>query len=245
MPRESRISWNALQRSKLNSAVRKYNNAVRKAAKNSPLGVELLPAEVSYKELKGEITSRRALKNTINRLTRATRPHAMEFAQQADGSIVTKYELHEYNILKSMRERAKSMKAKRLGITQPPPGRIGNLQQAKLMPGTAKAGTLSSMSLKRFIRYQERELNMSSVDKARRYFANYQKALYEVFGGFGQYDDALEWLSDTIIKLAGEDFDALEQAIENGPDIEFIYEPQQRDYKLRLLIDYWGSLYED
>lgn len=91
MSREYRISWNRNQLRKLNSAVRRYNNALRRAAKADPLAHIYLPQEVSYKELKSSITTARALKNTVNRLTRVTRPKALEPVQQQDGSIVTRY----------------------------------------------------------------------------------------------------------------------------------------------------------
>ena len=88
MSREYRISWNHNQLRELNSAVRRYNNAIRRAVRNNPLAEIYLPKEVSYKELKSSITTARALKNTVNRLTRVTRPKALEPVQQKDGSIV-------------------------------------------------------------------------------------------------------------------------------------------------------------
>ena len=51
MSREYRISWNHNQLRKLNSAVRRYNNAIRRAVRNNPLAEIYLPKEVSYKEV--------------------------------------------------------------------------------------------------------------------------------------------------------------------------------------------------
>ena len=90
---------------KLNSAVRRYNNAIRRAVRNNPLAELYLPKEVSYKDVKASITTARALKNTVNRLTRITRPKALEPVQQQDGSIVNRYERHEFAVLRSVRER--------------------------------------------------------------------------------------------------------------------------------------------
>ena len=134
MPREYNIAWTDSQRKRLNSAVRRYNNAIRKAAKSNPSAAEFLPPEVKYQEVKSNITTSRALNNTVNRLNRITKPRALELVRQDDASITTRYERREYSILRSVRERAKSMRAKRLGIQQPK-GRMGSLEQAKLSIG--------------------------------------------------------------------------------------------------------------
>lgn len=242
MPREYNIAWNDNQRKRLNSAVRRYNNAIRKAVKSNPLAAELLPSEVSYQELKADITTRRALNNTVNRLTRAARPEALTFVRQDDGSLVTRYERHEFAVLKSVRERAKSMRAKRLGVSQPKAGRIGSMTQASLSPDTRKPSSMSAKSLRRFLETQERELNMSSVEKARRYFANYTSALRTVYGGFAEYDDAIDAIENAIIDLASKDFELLKRAIDESPSIKFIYEPQGRDAKMQRLVEYWSGI---
>lgn len=244
MPREYKIKWNDSQRKKLNSAVRKYNNAIKKAAKNNPLGAEFLPSLVSYKDLKSGITNRRALKNTVNLLTRATRPDAMAFVRQDDGSIVTRYERNEFKILKSVRERSKSMRAKRMNITQPEAGRLGSITQASLSPDKRNPSSLSAKSLRRFIETQERELNMSSVDKARRYFSNYVASLRTVFGGFSEYDEAISLIEETIIDTAAMDFEKIKQAMDESPSIKFIYDPLSRDAKMSQLLDYWMGVRE-
>lgn len=242
LPREYNIAWNENQRKRLNSAVRRYNNAIRKAIKQNPQAAEFLPSEVSYKELKANISTRRALNNTVNRLTRATRKDALTLVRQDDGSLVTRYERHEFAVLKSVRERAKSMRAKKAGIEQPKAGRIGTITQASLSPDKRKPSSLSATSLRRFLETQEREMNMSSVEKARRYFSNYTNALRAVFGGFAEYDEAISHIEDKIIDLASNDFDALKDAIDNSPSIKFIYEPQARDAKLQRLLEYWGGI---
>lgn len=241
MAREYNIKWTESQRKRLNSAVRKYNNAVRKAAKANPLAAQFLPSEVSYKELMSEITTARALRNVVNRLERAKRPGAMTLVRQEDGSIVTRYERHEYAVLKSVRERKKSMKAKKQGVKQPV-GRIGTMTQASLSKDMRKASELSAKGLRRFIETQERLMNMSSVEKARRYFDNYTRSLRNVFGGFSEYDDDIQMIEDKIIELASMDFDALQNAIDESPSIKFIYDPIARDGKMKRLVEYWEGV---
>lgn len=241
MSREYNISWNENQRKKLNSAVRKYNNAIRRAVKSNPVAAEFLPKEVSYSELKNSITTRRALKNTINRLTRITRPDALTLVRQNDGSLVTKYERNEFNILKSVRERAKSMRAKAIRIAQPEAGRIGTLTQASLSKDTRKAQSLSAESLRRFIETQEREMNRSNVENARRYFSNYVSALYNVFGGYDEYDSTIEFIEETILRLAKADINELFGALDEAPSIKYIYDPIARDEKMRVILEYWNK----
>lgn len=242
MPREYNIAWNANQLKRLNSAVRRYNNAIRRAAKANPLAAELLPKEVSYRELKASITTRRALNNTVNRLVRATRPNALEFVRQDDGSLVTRYERHEFAVLKSVRERKKSMRAKRLGIKQPEKGRIGTLTQASLTRDTRSPSSLSAASLRRFLETQERAMNMSGLEAARRYFQNYMSALYTVFGGFADYDGAIEMIQDKIMLLASRGSGALADAIDESPSIQYIYDPLLRDAKMEALAEYWRGV---
>ena len=243
MPREYNIAWTDSQRKRLNSAVRRYNNAIRKAAKANPSAAEFLPPEVKYQEVKANITTSRALKNTVNRLNRITKPHALELVRQADASITTRYERGEYSILRSVRERAKSMRAKRLGIQQPK-GRMGSLEQAKLSPDKRPIGSLSSKAIRRFIQNMEREINMASRDKARRYYSNYMRALRNVFGGFEDYDEAIDEIERFILELADQDVKKLFWAIDDAPDIGYIYEPQAREDKLKRIYEYWTGAYD-
>lgn len=241
MPREYRISWNDNQLRKLNSAVRKYNNALRRAAKADPLARIYLPQEVSYRELKASITTSRALKNTVNRLNRVTRPKALEPVQQQDGSIVTRYERHEYAVLKSVRERKKSMRAKAEGVVQPTAG-AGNLKQAALSRDARPVSTLGAGAIRRFIETQSRQLNMSNEEQVRRYYTNYMKALWSVFGGFPEHDADIEHIEGIVLTMAGDDWKALVKVIEDSPSISYIYGPQERETKMKKILGYWMNV---
>lgn len=243
MPREYNIAWTDSQRKRLNSAVRRYNNAIRKAAKDNPSSAEFLPPEVKYQEIKANITTSRALNNTVNRLNRITKPRALELVRQADASITTRYERGEYSILRSVRERAKSMQAKRLGIQQPK-GRMGSLEQAKLSPDKRPIGSLSSNAIRRFIENMAREINMSRRDKARRYYSNYMRAMRNVFGGFEDYDEIIDRIEEVILNMAEKDLEQLFGSIDEAPDIEYIYEPQAREDKLKRIYEYWTGYYD-
>ena len=241
MSREYRISWNENQLRKLNSAVRKYNNALRRAAKADPLAHIYLPQEVSYKELKSSITTARALKNTVNRLNRVTRPKALEPVQQQDASIVTRYERHEYAVLRSVRERKKSMRAKAKGVIQPTAG-AGNLKQAALSRDARPVSTLGAGAIRRFIETQSRQLNMSNEEQVRRYYTNYMKALWSVFGGFPEHDADIAHIEEMILTMAKDDWKGLVKSIEGSPGIEYIYDPQERETKMKKILGYWMNV---
>lgn len=241
MSREYRISWNDNQLRKLNSAVRKYNNALRRAAKADPLAHIYLPQEVSYKELKASITTSRALKNTVNRLNRVTRPKALEPVQQQDGSIVTRYERHEYAVLRSVRERKKSMRAKAEGVVQPT-ANAGTLKQAALSRDARPVSTLGAGAIRRFIETQSRELNMSNEEQVRRYYTNYMKSLWSVFGGFPEHDADIAHIEEMMLTMAKDDWKGLVKSIEGSPSIEYIYGPQEREVKMKKILDYWMNV---
>lgn len=226
---------------KLNSVVRRYNNAIRRAVRNNPLAELYLPNEVSYKDVKASITTARALKNTVNRLTRITRPKALEPVQQQDGSIVTRYERHEYAVLRSVRERKKSMRAKAEGVVQPTAG-AGNLKQAALSRDTRPVSTLGAGAIRRFIETQSRQLNMSNEEQVRRYYTNYMKALWSVFGGFPEHDADIERIEETILAMARDDWKTLVKAIEDSPSISYIYGPQEREAKMKKILGYWMNV---
>lgn len=195
---------------------------------------------MSYQELKSGITTRRALINTTNSLLRITKPGATNLVRQNDGSITTNYERREFAIVRSVRERQKSMKAKALNVKQPE-NNIGSLKQAKLSPDKRPISDFSAKSLSRFIETQSREINRSSQERAKRYFSNYTSALYSVFGGYAEYDSAIESIEEKILQLAKEDFSTLQQAIDDAPSIKYIYDPIARDTKMNEILRYWNA----
>ena len=242
MPREYNISWNAAQRKRLNSAARRYNNAIRRAVKNNPLAKEFLPEEVSYQELRSEITTARALRNKVNKLLRATRPGALDFVRQDDGSLVTRYERREFAILRSVRERKKSMEAREQGMAQPEKG-IGTIDQARVSRDARPIGSFSARSLRRFIETQERELNRSSWEKAERYFRNYASALYAVFGGFPEFDAGVSEVVGKIEEMLERGgFKEVKRAVKRAPSIDYIYDPLVREAKMEKVLEYWRGV---
>lgn len=204
----------------------------------NPQAASFLPSEASYQELKASITSARALKNKVNSLLRATKPGALTLVGQDDASIVTRWERREAGILKSTRNRMKALEAQKKGVK----GTEATIEGARASRDARPISSFSAQSLRNFIKTAEMEINQSSLEKARAYFRNYMLALYSVFGGFPEYDSGIAAIQNKIISLARYDFEALQDAIEGSPDIDYVYEPQERELKWHRIVGYWNSV---
>ena len=165
----------------------------------------------------------------------------MEPVQQKDGSIVTRYERHEYAVLRSVRERKKSMRAKAEGVVQPT-ANAGTLKQAALSRDARPVSTLGAGAIRRFIETQSRELNMSNEEQVRRYYTNYMKSLWSVFGGFPEHDADIAHIEEMMLTMAKDDWKGLVKSIEGSPGIEYIYGPQEREAKMKKILGYWMNV---
>jgi len=239
--REYKIKWTESQWRRLAGAVRSYNNAVRKAKAADPNASVYLPSEVDYHSLKAGITTARALKNTVNRLKRASASGALEPVRQEGGGIVTKWERKEFAILKSVRERRKAAEARKLKETKRK-YTLGSYKNARLEPDRRKSSELSEKGLRRFIETQTIELAKSSRERAERYFENYITSLEKVFGGFAEYDEAVSRIKEIIRNGIESGLPDMDEWLEDSPALEFIYDPYERDMKMDVLTDYWLSL---
>lgn len=196
--------------------------------------------------MKASINSARTLNNTVNRLLRVTRPRALELTSIGDGGIVTRYEVREFQIAKAVNERRKSLRRKKLGIDYGQTlGRMGTIQQNNLAPDTRSARDFSPVGLRRFLQRAEQMMATSSLDKVRLYYKNYITALDTVFGGYSEYDAAIEAIADKIKTMMKDEPDRILDFFESGDEIlhvEYIYEPQDRETKLYYLVDRWKML---
>lgn len=196
--------------------------------------------------MKASINSARTLNNTVNRLLRVTRPRALELTSIGDGGIVTRYEVREFQIAKAVNERRKSLRRKKLGIDYGQTlGRMGTIQQNNLAPDTRSARDFSPVGLRRFLQRAEQMMATSSLDKVRLYYKNYITALHTVFGGYSEYDAAIEAIADKIKTMMKDEPDRILDFFESGDEIlhvEYIYEPQDRETKLYYLVDRWKML---
>lgn len=214
---------------------------MRKAKAADPNASVYLPSEVDYRSLKAGITTARALKNTVNRLKRATAPGALEPVRQEGGGIVTKWERREFAILKSVRERRKAAEARKLKEVKRKYA-LGSYKNARLEPDRRKGSELSEKGLRRFIETQSIELAKSSRERAERYFENYVASLERVFGGFAEYDEDVSRIKEIIRNGIKSGLPDMDEWLENSPALEFVYDPYERGMKMDVLADYWLSL---
>lgn len=233
MAREYHISWTKGQLSKLNSAVRKYNNAIRRARKTTdPKLARFLPSEVKYQDVKAQIQSAHQLNNIANQLSRAARPHAMDIITTKDG-FITRYERHEYAVLRSVRERrrAQEIRKKYFGFVDP----MKNVER-----DTRPIENLSPKAIKRFIRTQTAAQYEPSFVKRERYINNYMKVIDTEFGGFQRFDSMNEQIKAWLSSL--DDEEAMDKIIRNAPEIGFLYSGLERDMKAEVLYEYWSRV---
>jgi hypothetical protein len=214
---------------------------VRKAAASQPNADVYLPKEVDYHALKAGITTARALKNTVNRLKRAAVPGALEPVRQKDGGIATRWERKEFAILKSVRERRKSMERRKLEESEKLKYTLASYKNARLTKDSRKGEELSEAGLRRFIETQTIEMNKSSRERAQRYFENYMEALKKVFGGFKEHDADLDAIIDRIRDGIEAGLPDMEEWLDESPALEFVYDPYQRSMKMETLKEYWLS----
>ena len=133
----------------------------------------------------------------------------------------------------------KALEAQKKGVK----GTEATIEGAKAARDKRPVSSFSAKSLRNFIKSAELEINQSSLDKSRAYFQNYMLALYSVYGGFPEYDSGIAAIQNKIMSLARYDFETLQEAIEDAPDIDFIYEPQERELKWQRIIVYWNGVY--
>ena len=214
---------------------------MRKAKAADPNASVYLPSEVDYHSLKAGITTARALKNTVNRLKRASAPGALEPVRQEGGGIVTKWDRKEFAILKSVRERRKAAEKRKLK-EEKRKYTLGSYKNARLEPDRRKGAELSEKGLRRFIETQTIELAKSSRQRAERYFENYITSLEKVFGGFAEYDEAVSRINEIIRNGIKSGLPDMDEWLENSPALEFVYDPYERGMKMKVLTDYWLSL---
>ncbi len=214
---------------------------MRKAKAANPNASVYLPSEVDYHSLKAGITTARTLKNTVNRLKRASAPGALEPVRQEGGGIVTKWERKEFAILKSVRERRKAAEKRKLKEVKRK-YTLGSYKNARLEPDRRKSSELSEKGLRRFIETQSIELAKSSRERAERYFENYMTALDKVFGGFAEYDEDVSRIKEIIRDGIDSGLPDMDEWLENSPALEFVYDPYERKMKMKTLTDYWLSL---
>ena len=126
--------------------------------------------------------------------------------------------------------------------------RIGTKKQNELELDNRKAHKMSAGSLRKFLETMEREMLKTDYGSAKLYYDNYIRGLYEVFGGFSEYDNMIARI-DMIISYVKSNYpDRLIELLDSGKEqftIESIYDPIARDAKLRRIEEAWKTVYDE
>lgn len=108
----SKILWRDKDQVELNKAVDRFNKKVDYWQKK---GQTILPEKVKISEIKSNISSRKDFNREINKLKRFGERGAEQVKVNSHGVQVTAYELREYNIDRSIRNRSFNQRKKELG----------------------------------------------------------------------------------------------------------------------------------
>lgn len=224
MQREPKIRWTKNQKERLRKAVRSYNRKLtRERAKLPNFAHDVLPQKASVRDLTKNITSARQLNNTINRLNRIKKKGSLEIVEQG-GGYITRYQQREFSIMKSVRERKKSMQRKKLD-------EMGKKYKPELLPDKRKIQDMEPGAIQRFIETQSKYLYESNSVAGQRYKDNYLTALENVFN---PEDSRLK-----EIKLLIEDLNYTSDLFDDAGDINYIYDPIALNTKLDNILNYW------
>lgn len=244
MRRTPKIKWTRRQVNRLSAAVRAYNKALGAAG----LDPSIAPPEVSYQEMKSQITSAKQLNTIVNRLKRVKRKDAFELVQTETG-VTTKYELRETRIAFSVKERRKSMERKARGII------LGeryvgskSLTHAELAPATVKPAQMSQKQRRRLL---ETEFTASAKTKADRVigmYSNYVSAMENV--GMDLTNPILFADVKNMVEYAAtNEPEFFVWALETYPDelsIDYVYDDQQSMARRAYVLQYsWNRAREE
>lgn len=244
MRRTPKIKWTRRQVNRLSAAVRAYNKALGAAG----LDPTIAPPEVSYQEMKSQITSAKQLNTIVNRLKRAKRKDAFELVQTETG-VTTKYELRETRIAFSVKERRKSMERKARGII------IGeryvgskSLTHAELAPATVKPAQMTQKQRRRLLETEFTASAKTKYDRAGDMYSNYVSAMETV--GMDISNPTLFADIENIVNYAKDNEpEFLVWAFDNYGDelsIDYVYDDQQSMARRALVLrDAWDRAREE
>lgn len=244
MRRTPKIKWTRRQVNRLSAAVRTYNRAIRAAGLDPMVS---LP-EVTYQQLKSQITSAKQLNTIVNRLKRAKRKDAFHLVQTETG-VVTKYELRETRIAFSVKERRKSMERKARGIIlgERYVGSKG-LTYAELAPATVKPAQMTQKQRRRLLETEFIASAKNKYDRAGDMYSNYVSAMETV--GMDISNPILFADIENIVNYAKDNEpEFLVWAFDNYGDelsIDYVYDDQQSMARRALVLrDAWDRAREE
>lgn len=249
MPRSAKIRWTARQRSRLESAVRRYNSSLSHARRRNPAAAPFLPETRSAKALRGEITTSRQLNRVVNSLNRASSAKVFELTQLESGQVTTRYTLREAQIARAVENRAKAQEARRRGYTQAEIERGAHMKSIgfyDVIP-TKPVQQMTAEQIDRLLTRSFERAAVSEADKAYSMMENYIQALETT--QLTQFSVIADNVIPIIQELMREDPAYLNQVCRQEPDIavpDFVYDDMMyRSMRAYQMNKTWGEVYDE
>lgn len=238
MQKVHNIKWREQDIKKLRSEVQRFNSKRARLIKKNPALEEFLPAKVSMKNLSESIETRRDFNNTVNSLTRFMKKDAAEPVITPQGIFTTKYELRELkNRVRTINIR-KTYERKKANVSTEK-GTMGTIEAMNLLPKQFNPEIITPRDWGRFKQSVEKQSKGKYMqNKYAGYKRNYIAGAYSVFGsGADEIAGLLENVSPDIVVRWYYDDPIL--------SIDFIYDPQEAEFKRQLIIEHINQKLEE
>ena len=249
MPRTPKIRWTKAQQERLMRAVRSFNAALGWARRRSPQNAEFMPETASYKALRQTITSARQLNNVVRRLMRGGKASAFELVQNAVGTITTKWQRREAQIVWNVEERRRSMARRSIEqSTGTAKGHMRTVTEYNLAPQRIRVDEMTAAQMKRAVEVSFERGSVNRYDRAVNLYYNYVDAM-RAEGFDHKFPKAHAEITSIITEMADKDPSFLLSAYESHTDelsIEFVYDDlQYLSVRASAMIDAWREVYSE
>lgn len=215
--------------------VNNFNAKLRRLKAKNPSKVDFYPDTISIKDIRSKISTRADFNRVVNSLKRFSKRGSEELTTTKGGVTLTKYELKELHIKRSVVNRRRSQEVKRLGLTLER-GLKTQVDKQQLTP-KKKVETVNLKDFEKFKESLEREIaDRFNQEQKERYVSNYFKGLYNKLG--------YEWASEIIKLLEQESADFIVDNSLGNPflTIDFIYDRLEVEVRGQAILDEWMAL---
>ena len=197
---ESLIRFRRKDAGKLSYAVRQFNKKIREL---EGLEREFAPDEITYQDLKENITTRREFNRVIKSLKRFTREGQEDIVRLDSGEAISKWERHELNL--STKRATKMLTIELMKETQNPINAFG-MKSNRIREIEATLENISNVEKvtgSKFKKIKQRIFALGTEDKnlkrAKIFKENYLKGLTDKqFKTFKNYDKFMNYINTNL-----------------------------------------------
>ena len=240
MSRPHSIKWKQRDEEELRRVVKNFNAKLSRIAKKNPEIAKYMPPRVSYKELRGNITSRREFNRELKSLKRFSQKGSESIVESKTGLKTTAWEKKEIGIQVAIINRERTRKRKMVEQEEAT-SRGQKLKQTRSQMNSIRMNELNKKvfnfdkikksdwdKYKATVKRQSHPDFQSEADENLR--QNYIKGLTDVFGDTDETKKLIEEIENLPIKEFITKFYKEQEAT-----IDFIYDPIEAERKFRIL----------